>query len=102
AGRLLSRILSRPVPVRATLQMIAHFAPADQAAVATMPTFVEWIGPQLVHYAVPPVGVAPGVKMGDHDPGPEVDPDAGPFGVDHERLAPGEAHAARRLPCVVP
>jgi sarcosine oxidase len=102
AGRLLGRVLGRPVPVRVTLQMVAHFAPADQAAVATMPTFVEWVGPQLVHYAVPPVGVAPGVKMGDHDPGPEVDPGEGPFEVDRERLAPVEAYAARRLPGVVP
>ena len=102
AGRLLSEVLGWPVPVRPTLQVVSHFLPADEAAVASMPTFVEWVGPTLVHYAVPPVGVAPGVKMGDHDPGPQVDPSDGPFEVDVARLAPVEAYAARRIPAVVP
>ncbi len=102
AGRLLTAVLDRLVPVLPTLQMVAHFAPADAAAVAAMPTFVEWVGPNLVHYAVPPVGVAPGVKMGDHDPGPEIDPDDGPFEVDAARLEPVASYAARRLPGVVP
>ncbi len=102
AGRFVTEVLGRPVPIRATLQLVAHFAPTSDAAVATMPTFVEWVGPTLVHYAVPPVGVAPGVKMGDHDPGPEVDPSDGPFEVDAARLAPVEAYAARRIAAVVP
>jgi sarcosine oxidase len=102
AGRLLTAVLGRPVPVRPTLQMVAHFAPADPSVVAGMPTFVEWVGPNLVHYAVPPVGVAPGVKMGDHDPGPEIDPDRGPFDVDMTRLDPVARYAARRLPGLVP
>jgi sarcosine oxidase len=102
AGRLLTEALARPVPVRATLQVVAHFVPVDEAVVASMPTFVEWVGPSLVHYAVPPVSAAPGVKMGDHDPGPEVDPSDGPFAVDERRLPPIAAYAARRLPGVVP
>lgn len=102
AGRLVGALLGRPVRVRPTLQMVAHFAPVDPAAVAGMPTFVEWVGPDLVHYAVPPVGVAPGVKMGDHDPGPEIDPDDGPFDVDLTRLEPVARYAARRLPGVEP
>jgi sarcosine oxidase len=102
AGRLLSETIGRPVPVRATLQVVAHLAPVDAAQIASMPTFVEWVGPSLVHYAVPPVGVAPGVKMGDHDPGPEVDPSDGPFGVDEARVLPIVSYAARRLPGVVP
>jgi sarcosine oxidase len=102
AGRLLTETLGQPVPVRATLQVVTHFAPVDAEQVASMPTFVEWVGPSLVHYAVPPAGAAPGVKMGDHDPGPEVDPSDGPFEVDERRLAPVVAYAARRLPGVLP
>jgi sarcosine oxidase len=102
AGLLLEAILGRAVPVRATLQVAAHFAPVDPATVSTMPTFVEWVGPTLVHYAVPPVGVAPGVKMGDHDAGPQVDPSEGPFEMDERRLTPIAEYAARRLPSVTP
>ena len=102
AGRLLTETLGRPMPIRATLQVVAHFAPAEPAQVASMPTFVEWVTPSLVHYVVPPVGAAPGVKVGDHDPGPEIDPSHGPFEVDEGRLAPIASYAARRLPSVVP
>ena len=102
AGRLLSETFGWSVPVRATLQVVAHFDPADPTLVASMPTFVEWVGPALVHYAVPPVGAAPGVKMGDHDPGPVVDPSDGPFAVDEERLEPIASYASRRVPGVVP
>jgi sarcosine oxidase len=101
-AELTAAALGRPLPVRATLQVVGHFRPADEASVGSMPTFVEWVGPDLVHYAVPPVGVAPGVKVGDHDPGPEVDPSDGPFEPDARRLAPVEVYAARRLPGVVP
>jgi sarcosine oxidase len=102
AGELVSQTLRRPIPVRATLQAVAHFAPVDADAIASMPTFVEWVGPTLVHYAVPPVGVAPGVKMGDHDAGPPVNPSDGPFVPDERRLVSVAAYAARRLPSVVP
>jgi sarcosine oxidase len=40
--------------------------------------------------------------MGDHDPGPEIDPDRGPFDVDMTRLDPVARYAARRLPGLVP
>lgn len=108
AGGLLPLLVGHDVPIRATLQMVAHFAPvpADGTGVTgevdSMPTFVEWVGPTIVHYAVPPLDVAPGVKMGDHDAGPVVDPSDGPFEVDYARLTPVAAYAARRIPAVVP
>jgi sarcosine oxidase len=103
AGTLATSALGRALPIRSTLQVVVHFAPAatdDDHLVAPMPTFVEWVEPTRARYAVPPVGVAPGVKMGEHDPGPEVDPSNGPFGVDEARVRPVIEFARRRVPGV--
>jgi sarcosine oxidase len=102
AGRLVASALGRAMPVRATRQVVVHFAPVADEAIATMPTFVEWVEPTRARYAVPPVGAAPGVKMGEHDPGPEVDPSQGPFEVEAARVRPVIEFARRRIPSVSP
>jgi sarcosine oxidase len=101
AANLVTSALGVALPVRATLQVVVHFAPVDGEAVASTPTFVEWVEPTRARYAVPPVGVAPGMKMGEHDPGPEVDPSQGPFEVDAMRVRSVIAFARTRVPGVL-
>jgi sarcosine oxidase len=90
------------VPLVPTLQHVAHFEPRDGGSLDGTPTFVEWMGPDIVHYAVPPVGVAPGLKVGDHVVGPQVDPAEGPFPVREAALAPIADYVSRRFRGVDP
>jgi sarcosine oxidase len=105
ARSLLANAMGRghgPVALAPTLQHVAHFEPRTEGGLEGTPTFVEWVGPDIVHYAVPPVGVAPGLKVGDHLVGPQVDPAEGPFPVRHAELAPIAGYVSRRFPGVDP
>jgi sarcosine oxidase len=103
AGRVLHDV-NRSLPLTPILQHVSYFAPAPGADPAEMPTLVEWEGEagQMVSYAVPDVGEAPGVKVGEHAGGTEVDPRDGPFEVDPARVRSHAAYAARRLPLLDP
>src|SRR5439155_7870150 len=56
----------------------------------------------LVSYAVPAANEAPGVKVGEHAGGLEVDPGDGPFDVDPARVRSHAGYVARRLPLLDP
>jgi hypothetical protein len=60
-----------------TLQQVRYFRPAD-AGGARWPTLIEWSSTDLIWYAVPMTGGAPGVKVATHLPGRAVDPGTGP------------------------
>lgn len=105
AGGWMAGILAGAVPqvprATVTLQRVRYFEP--RAGSGGWPTIIEWRSAGPGWYTVPPAGVAPGVKVAPHLPGPEVDPRTGPFGgID----APAEAQAARyvreRLPGLDP
>ncbi len=71
---------------------------ANVVVVEGMPTFIEWLSPTDVWYAVPPAGTDPGANAGEHRVGPVVDPADGPFAVDPSALGPIAAYVERRLP----
>jgi sarcosine oxidase len=100
-GRLLEGI-NHGLPLTPILQHVSYFAPAD--AMPAMPTLVEWGGEagDLVSYAVPAAGEAPGVKVGEHAGGTPVDPADGPFEVDPARERSLADHVARRFPLLEP
>jgi sarcosine oxidase len=87
--RLLARVLTRAPRLTPTLQQVRYFRPRASGG---WPTLVEWSDTEptdLVWYAVPKVGSAPGVKVAAHIPGHAIDPRDGPFGeldpaLDHE------------------
>ena len=81
-----------------TLQHLAYFEPREPGVAEGMPTFIEWLSPTDVWYAVPPAGTAPGAKAGDHRVGPVVDPAEGPFDVDPRAVEAIAAYVERRLP----
>jgi sarcosine oxidase len=100
AGPLLVRA-GRPVGLQPILQTIAYFGPAQPGA-EEIPTFIEWGSPEIVWYALPPAGVAPGVKLGAHVGGKPVDPSAGPFPPDEELERVLAKYVAERFPGLVP
>jgi len=81
AGPWAQSVLAGALPhaprLTVTVQQVRYFAPRDPAAV--WPTLIEWGPGGLVWYAVPAAGVAPGIKVAAHTPGPAVDPRGGPF-----------------------
>ena len=105
AGGWMSGLLAGAVPrvprTVVSLQRLRYFQPRPGSG--DWPTIIEWQRRGPGWYTVPPAGVAPGVKVAAHDPGPQVDPRRGPFGgVD----AAAEERAARyvreRLPGLDP
>jgi sarcosine oxidase len=102
AGRLLGEMLGAPRAFVATWQTTSYYRPADGSAPPELPTFIEWTGPAVAWYAVPAVGDAPGVKLGDHDVGPTVDPDDGPFALDEPRVRETSEYVRRRFPGLDP
>ncbi len=97
AGPLLGGIVGA-TSLTPTLQHLAYFEPREPGVAEGMPTFIEWLSPTDVWYAVPPAGTAPGAKAGEHRVGPVVDPAEGPFDVDPSALGPIAAYVERRLP----
>ena len=77
AQGLLAGALPRVPRLTVTVQQVRYFAPRDPAA--AWPTLIEWPPEGLCWYVVPAAGVAPGVKVAAHIPGPAVDPRDGPF-----------------------
>jgi len=77
ARGVLAGALPRALPLTSTVQQVRYFAPRDPATV--WPTLIEWPPEGLCWYAVPAAGVAPGIKVAAHIPGPAVDPRDGPF-----------------------
>jgi sarcosine oxidase len=57
------------LPLRVTRETVAYFRTADEAR---LPTWISW-AESLGMYALPSPGQ--GLKVGEHDVGPEVDPD---------------------------
>jgi sarcosine oxidase len=97
---LLARAVTRVPQLTVTLQRIRYFTP--RAAGDDWPTLIEWSGAAAEWYAVPAAGVAPGVKVGAHAPGPAVDPASGPFELDPEAEAAAARYVRERLPGLVP
>ena len=91
--------------VQPILQQVTYFAPRQTAvpgAEPAIPTFIEWGSPDLIWYAVPPAGDAPGLKLGEHVGGVPVDPAMGPFPVDPSRADGHSAYVRRRFPGLAP
>ena len=101
-GGILTGAVPQVPPTRVTLQRVRYFEPraADGGG---WPTVIEWQSAGPGWYAVPPAGVAPGVKVAPHMSGPEVDPRNGPFGgTDEAAEAAVEAYVRERLPGLDP
>jgi sarcosine oxidase len=100
-GGLLAGAVSRVPRLTPTVQQIRYFRPR---AAGPWPTFIEWTSPEdLIWYAVPMAGDAPGVKVAAHVPGPPVDPRDGPFGEIDRALDDAAAGFVReRLPGLDP
>jgi sarcosine oxidase len=77
ARGMLAGALPQALPLTVTVQQVRYFAPRDPAA--SWPTLIEWPPEGLCWYVVPTAGVAPGIKVAAHIPGPAVDPRDGPF-----------------------
>ena len=105
AGGWMTGILAGAVPqvppATVTLQRVRYFGPRDGSA--GWPTIIEWQSAGPGWYAVPPAGVAPGVKVAPHMSGPQVDPRSGPFGgVDAEAETRVAGYVRERLPGLDP
>jgi sarcosine oxidase len=101
AQGVLAGALRQAPPLTVTVQQVRYFAPRDPAAV--WPTLIEWPPEGLCWYAVPAAGVAPGIKVAAHIPGPAVDPRDGPF-TELDRAPEEEAagYVRARLPGLHP
>lgn len=105
AGGWMTGVLAGAVPrvpqAAVTLQRVRYFGPRDGSD--GWPTIIEWQSAGPGWYAVPPAGVAPGVKVAPHMPGPQVDPCSGPFGgVDVEAETQVAGYVRERLPGLDP
>lgn len=105
AGGWMTGILAGAVPgvppATVTLQRVRYFGP--RAGSGGWPTIIEWQSAGPGWYAVPPAGVAPGVKVAPHMSGPQVDPRSGPFGgTDAEAEAQVASYVRERLPGLDP
>jgi monomeric sarcosine oxidase len=89
------------IPLTPVLQHVTYFAPHDDGG-RSLPTFIDWAGPSLAWYALPPVDEAPGMKVGQHEGGRPVDPSDGPFPVDPARPAAHAEYVRRRFPGLDP
>jgi sarcosine oxidase len=85
------------LPLTPVLQHISYFAGSTD-----IPTFIDWAGPELSWYALPPAGEAPGVKVGAHVGGAPVDPTQGPFEIDPAQVAVHADYVRRRFPGLDP
>jgi len=100
--RLLAGTLARVPRMTVTLQQVRYFRPAGDGG-ASWPTLVEWSSTDLIWYAVPMTGGAPGVKVATHIRGRAVDPGDGPFGGIDPALDDQAARYVRtRLPGLEP
>jgi len=100
--RLLAGALSHVPRLTVTLQQVRYFRPAG-AGGARWPTLIEWSAADLVWYAVPMTGGAPGVKVATHVPGRAVDPRDGPFGeIDPALDGQAARYVRARLPGLEP
>ena len=101
AQGVLAGPLAQALRLTATVQQIRYFAPRDPAV--AWPTLIEWPPEGLCWYAVPAAGVAPGIKVSAHIPGPAVDPREGPFTeIDPAQEADAAAYVRDRLPGLDP
>jgi sarcosine oxidase len=98
AARLLPQMGLPAVPLTPLLQHVSYYGPPD----GDIPTFIDWSGRDLSWYALPPAGMAPGVKVGHHVGGSPVDPNDGPFDVDPDRIAAHAEYVRRRFPGLDP
>jgi sarcosine oxidase len=100
--RLLAGTLPRVPRMTVTLQQVRYFRPTD-AGGARWPTLIEWSSTDLIWYAVPMAGGAPGVKVATHVRGRAVDPGGGPVGEIDPALDDQAARYVRtRLPGLEP
>src|SRR5438445_5332599 len=90
------RHLLPDVPVEATVQTVAYFRPFDPTS--PWPTFIEWGERGFAWYEVPAAAAAPGVKVGEHHPGPRVEPADGPFAPDPKAVVAIADQVRRRFP----
>jgi sarcosine oxidase len=101
AHGLLAGALPQVPGLTATVQQVRYFAPRDPAA--AWPTLIEWPLEGLCWYAVPAAGVAPGIKVAAHIPGPAVDPRDGPFtAIDRALEEEAAGYVRARLPGLDP
>jgi sarcosine oxidase len=90
------------VPLVPILQRVAYFSAADGSP-PDLPTLIDWTGPgELSSYALPPAGVAPGMKVGQHVGGVPVEPGEGPFDVDQDLVGMLADYVRRRFPGLAP
>jgi len=100
--RLLTGAVARAPRLAVTLQQVRYFRPNDAGAGA-WPTWIEWSDMELIWYAVPMVGDAPGVKVAAHIPGRAVDPADGPFDeIDPAEDGRAAEYVRARLPGLEP
>jgi sarcosine oxidase len=100
--RLLTGAVARAPRLTVTLQQVRYFRPNDAGAGA-WPTWIEWSDVELIWYAVPMVGDAPGVKVAAHIPGRAVDPADGPFDqIDPAEDGRAAEYVRARLPGLEP
>ena len=100
--RLLTGAVARAPRLTVTLQQVRYFRPNDTGAGA-WPTWIEWSDVELIWYAVPMVGDAPGVKVAAHIPGRAVDPADGPFDqIDPAEDGRAAEYVRARLPGLEP
>ncbi|HKA96223.1 MAG TPA: FAD-dependent oxidoreductase [Streptosporangiaceae bacterium] len=100
--RLLTGAVARAPRLTVTLQQVRYFRPNHTGAGA-WPTWIEWSDVDLIWYAVPMAGDAPGVKVAAHIPGRAVDPADGPFDqIDPAEDGRAAEYVRARLPGLVP
>ncbi len=89
------------LPLSVTQEQVGYFLPADTLPhdASAMPVFIDYHTPDPF-YGLPQLAV-PGVKVGWHHTGAEIDPDA-PQPLDDEALRTVERWVAERLPHLVP
>jgi sarcosine oxidase len=97
AAGLLSGAGLPSLPLSPVLQHVSYFAGATD-----IPTFIDWTGPELSWYALPPAGEAQGVKVGAHVGGVPINPLDGPFEVDPAGAAVHAEYVRRRFPRLEP
>ena len=93
ASSLLTGAGFPPLPLAPILQHVSYFGGATE-----IPTFIDWTGPKLSWYALPPAGEAAGVKVGAHVGGATVDPSHGPFKVEPDRADLHTNYVRMRFP----
>jgi sarcosine oxidase len=100
--RLLAGAVPRAPRLTVTLQQVRYFRPNDTGA-GGWPTWIEWSDVNLIWYAVPMVGDAPGVKVAAHIRGRAVDPAHGPFDqIDAAQDDQATEYVRARLPGLEP